>query len=204
MIGKNRIKELIDSREITILPYNEVQLGTNSYDVRIGSSIYRQADNRDHESIHPYNEPSVRDSWKLERYGNGSFLYIDAGEFILAHTIETIGTVSPYVATMHARSSIGRLGLTVCSCAGLGDIGYHGQWTMEIRNFSRRPIMIPVGMRVAQMAFHYVDGASPSDDYTQRGKYSSAPDLRSSLDSGQGIIDKMIPRPWEDWDAFKR
>ena len=55
---------------------------------------------------------------------------------ILAHTEEVVGGRNGFTTSMRARSSIGRSCLSVCKCAGVGDVGYISQWTMEITNHS--------------------------------------------------------------------
>ncbi|HRY56962.1 MAG TPA: hypothetical protein P5014_02235, partial [Patescibacteria group bacterium] len=87
-------------------------------------------------------------------------ILIAPNETILAHTIEFIGgrngvgDLSAVTSEMRARSSIGRIGIAVCKCAGWGDIGYINRWTMEITNFSSSVIPLPVGLRIAQIIFH--------------------------------------------------
>ena len=46
------------------------------------------------------------------------------GERILAHTHEFIGILPPGTTAMQARSTMGRIGLSACYCAGWGDPGY--------------------------------------------------------------------------------
>jgi len=78
-------------------------------------------------------------------------------ETILAHTEEYIGGKSRVDTKMFCRSSYGRLGISVCKCAGLGDVGYYNRWTMEITNHNRdMSVPLFVGQRIAQIAFYEV------------------------------------------------
>jgi hypothetical protein len=59
---------------------------------------------------------------------------------------------------MKARSTWGRNFITVCKCAGWGDVGYVNRWTMEIANSSRnKHIPLVVGRRIAQIVFFEVE-----------------------------------------------
>lgn len=76
------------------------------------------------------------------------------GERILAHTNEFIGILPPGTTSMQARSTMGRIGLSACYCAGWGDPGYINRWTMEIHNLNENEYLpLPVGFRPAQIVF---------------------------------------------------
>src|SRR5260221_14631163 len=57
---------------------------------------------------------------------------------------------------MYSRSTVARSGLSVCRCAGVGDVGYISRWTMEISNHTQTTIWVPVGFRICQLTFEYV------------------------------------------------
>ena len=85
-------------------------------------------------------------------------IILGPGETILAHTEEFIGGRNCVSTEMRARSSMGRIGITVCKCAGWGDLGFCNRWTMEMSNHLKdTPVVLVVGMRVAQIAFYQVD-----------------------------------------------
>ncbi len=100
-------------------------------------------------------------------------IWIGPGETILAHTIEFIGGCDTTITTqMHARSSWGRSFIEVCKCAGVGDIGFHNRWTMEItNNSSGQKIPLIVGVRIAQFTFHETESVGKEDSYEVSGKY---------------------------------
>jgi dCTP deaminase len=121
---------------------------------------------------------------------------LQPGEFVLAHTREFIGSASPFITTkMYARSSSGRNFLEVCRCAGLGDIGYHNRWTLEVVNTSRfHTVPLVVGRRVAQLEFFQVE---PVEDlYSASGKYQTAPDLATLKATWKP--EDMLPRLYKD------
>jgi dCTP deaminase len=61
---------------------------------------------------------------------------------------------------MKARSTVGRQGLTVALCAGLGDVGYTSRWALEVRVVDYGDVPVAVGTPVAQVVFHT---ATPTD-----------------------------------------
>ena len=69
---------------------------------------------------------------------------------------------------MRARSSIDRIGIGMCKCAGWGDIDYINRWTMEVTNWSSAIIPLPVGLRVAQIIFHATTKVIDKDLYPKQ------------------------------------
>lgn len=100
----------------------------------------------------------------LARFGDMDFIpgipeehpmiLLRPGERILAHTNEFVGILPPGTTSMQARSTMGRIGLSACYCAGWGDPGYINRWTMEIHNLNENEFLpLPVGFRPAQIVF---------------------------------------------------
>lgn len=69
---------------------------------------------------------------------------------------------------LFGRSSVGRLGLFVEITAPIGDLGFHGQWTLMLSPV--RPLRVYPGMKIGQIMFFVSTG--PVDLYT--GKYQAA------------------------------
>lgn len=182
LLSDSRIKQCLNLGFIVIDPFNPKYLGPNSYDVRLGS--YYWTGNDQMMAVH------LNSKENIEHYWDGPFcahkeIVIYPGTTILAHTIEKVGGQHGYTAQMHARSTIARCGLSICRCAGFGDVGYSGRWTMEISNHTKVPIFIPVGWRVAQMSFSYV---GPTDT-VYHGKYGQ---------KEEWTPEDMLPKPWLD------
>ncbi len=91
------------------------------------------------------------------------------GATILAHTQQFIGGRRNVTTMMKARSTIGRSCITVCKCAGQGDIGYTSRWVMEIQNCTGYNLVLVVGQKVAQIVF-FRTGA-PLKTYEKDGSY---------------------------------
>jgi dCTP deaminase len=88
---------------------------------------------------------------------------------------------------MYSRSTVARSGLSVCRCAGVGDVGYISRWTMEIANHTQTTIYIPVGFRICQLTFEFV--GETLKEY--HGKYGQ---------NQQWVPEDMLPKPHLDWD----
>lgn len=103
--------------------------------------------------------------------GRGFILY--PGQVYIGTTASPIGTTNlggrAIVPEMRARSTTGRLGLTVALCAGLGDVGYQGRWALEVINNNGAPIFLMPGTEIGQIVFHE---ATPTDiEYRGEDRY---------------------------------
>jgi dCTP deaminase len=173
---------------ILIEPYGGPEkVGPNSYDVSLGRHYYREIienkltliDNQNYiNSRWSYCEALKWEDILQELLSNElikdhevnnimnhinpeeEIILLMPGQLILAHTEEFIGSVgTAHITTeMKARSSTGRSGISVCSCAGMGDPGYCSRWTMEIKNNSKNIIPLPVGIKIAQIVFITIAG----------------------------------------------
>jgi len=209
-------KEILAARErgdIVIEPFDERQLGTDSYDVRLGEFFYHEEDRGKHVIFNIFDGDEVaavwggpahavywsgglgeRDGWKR----GDCFIPLEPGETILAHTQEFIGTRRNYTTQMHARSSAGRSMIGVCKCAGKGDVGFFNRWTMEITSFSRyHTIPLRVGMRLAQIDFMPV-GDTLKCYGVGGSKYQDSSDLQIVMASWRPEM--MLPRFHADWE----
>ncbi|MDQ2715347.1 MAG: dCTP deaminase [Chloroflexota bacterium] len=186
LLSDKRIMEEFESGNIVIDPFNPQQLGTNSYDCRLGEWYFQGDANV--EVIHIDNRAEIRGYWGEPRQARERQIAIRPGTTILAHTQEVIGGHNGYLAKMYARSTVARSGLSVCRCAGVGDVGYISRWTMEISNHTQTTIWIPVGFRICQLTFEFV--GPTLKEY--RGKYGRA--------IQQWTPEDMLPKPYLDWD----
>ena len=194
MLGDAAIKEAIKDGRIVIDPFDEEQLGPNSYDLRIGEWICRQKyEGPEYESLASYIPPTVGLKnpvdglalWGVPTEVLGGIIRLHPGELILAHTHEFVGCYKDVVGEMASRSTLMRMGIAICVDAGLGDVGFASKWTMEVYNHTRSIIEINVGDRVAQMKFHSVEGVSKS--YQDKGGTYGKP-------LGEWDPNDMIPR----------
>lgn len=171
---------IIQAREegrIVIEPFEEQLVGINSVDVRLGNDVWEltgteprdlyQDDTRRWRKLEPVKAGAFRQVYPdfgLDVLQDDDDCYIfRSGGFYLATSMEAIGTnINPkgkdadyaIVPEMKARSTVGRQGLTVALCAGLGDVGYKSRWALEVRVVDNGDIVLAVGTPIAQVVFH--------------------------------------------------
>ena len=117
-------------------------------------------------------------------------------ERILAHTHEFIG-IRQGTTSMQARSTTGRNGVVVCMDAGWGDPGYINRWTMEIKNMNEQYIVVPVGIRIAQIVFHHT-GLVTSEYAKLSGKYQTVDSSDIDAVKAAWHPSGMIPKAHKD------
>ncbi|MFT4705820.1 MAG: dCTP deaminase, partial [Bradymonadia bacterium] len=100
-----------------------------------------------------------------------------SGGFYLATSLEAIGTRADpngregqlaIVPEMKARSTVGRQGLTVALCAGLGDVGYASRWALEVRVVDYGDVPVAIGTPIAQVVFHTATATDAAYDGASR------------------------------------
>jgi len=183
LLSDKRILGEMERGNVVIDPFNPLQLGTNSYDCRLGEWYFQPT--KYQEVVDFTDEQQSLDFWGEPRRARDAIL-VKPGITILAHTEEVIGARNGFTTSMRARSSIGRSSLSVCKCAGVGDVGYISRWTMEISNHSMCTIALPVGIRICQIEFFEVGQTM----HEYHGKYGQ--DAWTPYD--------MLPRLYRDWD----
>lgn len=149
---------------ITIEPFTPEQVNPNSYNFRLGKTlrVYQES---------PLDARRANDFEEIEIPDEGYVL--EPGRLYLAHTIEVLGS-EHYAPTFAARSSVARLGLFINLSASLGDIGYIGQWTLQLYGMNR--VRIYPGINIGQMMWWQPRGEILLYD----GKYQGAAGPRSS------------------------
>ncbi|GIL16592.1 MAG: dCTP deaminase [Oligoflexia bacterium] len=136
----------IEKGEIVISPFRRECLGSNSYDVHLGSTlaIYNDAvlDAKKHNKIKTFEIPTEG--------------------FILEPNMLYLGVTQEYTETLkhvpflEGKSSVGRLGIDIHATAGKGDIGFCNYWTLEIS--VKQPVRVYTGMPIGQLIYFEVKG----------------------------------------------
>lgn len=160
-----RILEEIDKGTILIRPYKRDCLGSNSYDVHLGRTLARykdrELDARKHNEIEYFDIPEEG-------------IVLEPQEFYLGVTMEYTETHA-HVPFLEGKSSTGRLGIDIHATAGKGDVGFCGNWTLEIS--VKQPVRVYAGMPVGQLIYFPVDGEIGTRYNEKKGaKYSGQPD----------------------------
>jgi dCTP deaminase len=143
---------------LRIDPFEPDQVNPNSYNVRLGPRLLTYTS-----PVIDAHRPNPTRSTEI---GPDGFV-LQPGELYLGHTLEQVGS-DTFVPLLFGRSSVGRLGLFVEITAPIGDIGFHGQWTLMLSPV--RPLRVYSGMKIGQIMFFVSVGSL--DLY--RGKYQSA------------------------------
>ncbi|MCB0501644.1 MAG: dCTP deaminase [Bacteroidetes bacterium] len=146
ILSDKEILKAIDCGDIVIEPFNRENLGTNSYDVRLGKHLAmyknRVLDARKHNEIEP-----------IEMSENGYEL--QPGVLYLGVTEEYTETHA-HVPFLEGKSSVGRLGIDIHATAGKGDVGFCNNWTLEISCV--QPVIVYPGMPIGQLIYFVVQG----------------------------------------------
>jgi dCTP deaminase len=165
ILSDHRILEEIEKETIKIQPYNRQYLGSNSYDVHLGRYLAtykdKELDAKKHNEIDHFEIPE-------EGY------VLQPGELYLGVTEEYTET-HVHVPFLEGKSSTGRLGIDIHATAGKGDVGFCGNWTLEIS--CKIPVRIYKGMPIGQLIYFPVDGEVDVKYNTKKdAKYSGQPD----------------------------
>lgn len=166
ILTDKRILEEIDKGTIKIEPYNRTDLGSNSYDVHLGKTLALYVDDvldaKKHNKIEYFEIPD--EGFVLEPH-----------KFYLGVTLEYTETHA-HVPFLEGKSSTGRLGIDIHATAGKGDVGFCGNWTLEIS--CKQPVRVYHGMPIGQLIYFPVDGEIEVK-YNQKSnaKYSGQPNM---------------------------
>jgi dCTP deaminase len=165
ILTDSRILEEMAKGTIKIEPYNRADLGSNSYDVHLGkwlaTYVNAELDAKKHNKIEYFEIPD--EGYVLQPHA-----------FYLGVTLEYTETHA-HVPFLEGKSSTGRLGIDIHATAGKGDVGFCGNWTLEIS--CKMPVRVYKGMPIGQLIYFPVDGEI-AVKYNQKGnaKYSGQPD----------------------------
>lgn len=164
ILSDTRILEEIEAGSIKIVPYIRQCLGSNSYDVHLGKTLAtytsRELDAKKHNTIKHFEIPEEG-------------IVLQPHEFYLGVTEEYTETHA-HVPFLEGKSSTGRLGIDIHATAGKGDVGFCGNWTLEIS--VKQPVRVYAGMPIGQLIYFPVDGEIEVK-YNQKkdAKYSGQP-----------------------------
>ena len=147
ILTKKEIVDQINAGDITITPFVERFLTPNGYDLHLGRNLIILSSAFDGDVMDPKQDLSHF----YERFTMSDSGYLlQPGTFVLGVTVEH--TQTPYhVPIMEGNSTNGRMGLETHICAGMGDIGFSGFWTTEMR--ATKPVRIYPGMPIGQLVF---------------------------------------------------
>lgn len=165
ILSGKEIKRRIGT-DIHIEPYNDLQLGPNSYNLRLHRELVMYD-----EAVLDMKSPHKLKSIIIPDEG----LVLQPGTLYLGRTVEYTKTDS-LVPMLEGRSSIGRLGLFIHITAGFGDVGFAGYWTLEM--FCVQPIRVYPNVEICQIFYHTIHGEF---DRYKSNKYQNNQGVQASM-----------------------
>lgn len=179
MLTGDEIIRQVENKNIEIDPFDINRVNPNSYNVRLHPKLLVY-------SIGPYIMNNYIDSNnKIPLTKNINYLdskldnpiieqiipedgyILQPGVLYIGRTVERTFT-DKFIPMINGRSSGGRLGISVHVCAGFGDIGFNGTWTLEIT--AVQPVKIYPNMEIAQICWFTPAGDT---DILYDGKYNN-------------------------------
>ena len=165
ILSDTRILEEMEKGTIKVVPYQRACLGSNSYDVHLGKWLAKYKD-------------EILDA---KKHNLIEYFEIPDEGFILQPQVFYLGVTQEYTEThahvpfLEGTSSTGRLGIDIHATAGKGDVGFCGNWTLEIS--VKQPVRIYKYMPVGQLIYFPVDGEIEiAYNKKKDAKYSGQPD----------------------------
>ncbi|MEO5683026.1 MAG: dCTP deaminase [Chitinophagaceae bacterium] len=146
ILSDTRILEEIGKGTIKVEPYDRECLGSNSYDVHLGKWLAKYKD-------------EILDA---KKHNLIEYFEIPEEGFILQPQVFYLGVTQEYTEThahvpfLEGKSSTGRLGIDIHATAGKGDVGFCGNWTLEIS--VKQPVRIYKYMPIGQLIYFPVEG----------------------------------------------
>lgn len=136
-----KIAEEVVNKKITIEPFNENNITTNTYDLTLGKYLLKyKNDIIDVKNKNEFEYIEIPEEGYL----------LKKNEFLLGASSEIIGS-DFYVPMIHAKSGIARLGLFVHVTADLIDIGFKGKTTFQL--YATQNIKLYKGQKLGQVSF---------------------------------------------------
>ena len=174
MLTANEILKRIQLGTIKIDPFNENNLNPNSYDLTLSKYISHYTKNLELDVV---------------KFGVPIPGLIPTDGIVLKPGILYLGCTQEYTESLtcipmiNGRSSLARLGISVHQTGGFGDIGFCGNWTLEITVV--QPVKIYPGIKFAQLCWFEPTGIV---DKLYEGKYQNS---KSTVPIGSKIYNEL-------------
>jgi len=196
ILSDKQILSEIEKGLIKIEPFDQAQLGTNSYDVRLGATLAIYADkvlDCAKENVVQY-IPIPPEGYVLE-----------PGILYLGSTVEYTESLG-HVPLLEGCSSTGRYGLSIHATAGFGDVGFKNHWTLELSVV--QPVRVYAGMIVGQL--YWVTCGDPAlyakediaDGLVHMNKICGFLQTYDQKASAKYNTRNVLPQPSQMWKKF--
>jgi dCTP deaminase len=187
------LQALKDGRiKISPEPNFEEQLGSCSIDCRLGNT-FMVFEHSHFSYIDPRQPQSIGQAMRTIVVKEGDAFIMQAGDFALASTMESLELPDDLLGRLEGRSSIARLGITVHSTAAVFEPGWVGTATMELSNLGRMAVALYPGMRICSFTFEQLTSSVMTPYSKKHGnKYAGQITPRAS-----GLSEEMGDRKQE-------
>ena len=124
---------------------------------------------------------------------------LQPGEFILAHTLESVTVPLKLGLLIEGRSTFARVGLTVVQTAMIVDPGHRARSiTLELANNGPNTILLYPRMKIARAAL-FEFKTPPKEAHDQTGKY------RNQKSVGRPVFDREFQEEWfVEWEKGQK
>ena len=154
ILSDRDILQALEEGRIKVVPELDLesQLGSCSVDFRLGNTFMVFEHSR-FSYIDPRHAQSIGEAMRTIVVPDGEAFIMQAGDFALASTMESLVLPDDLLGRLEGRSSIARLGITVHSTAAVFEPGWEGTATMELSNLGRMAVALYPGMRICSFTF---------------------------------------------------
>jgi dCTP deaminase len=182
ILSDRDIRAALESGRIKITPSPSLDqhLGSCSIDFRLGNTFMVFEHSR-FSFIDPRQPQSIGEAMRTIEVPDGEAFIMQAGDFALASTMESLELPADLLGRLEGRSSIARLGITVHSTAAVFEPGWVGTATMELSNLGRMAVALYPGMRICSFTFQQL--SSPAEipyNLKRDNKYAGQRDPEAS------------------------
>lgn len=174
------------SGELVIDGLDQRRIGPASVDLVLAREFlqYRPEAQAEYGFVNPSVQQNLMEPVVLAPDG---VITLEPGEFLLGSTQEMVALGGGLAARLEGKSSLGRLGVGVHATAGFIDPGFAGTITLELSNVSPMPVMLYVGMAIAQLAVFKLSSPTTAPyNLDQRSHYA-------------GQAGPVPSRSWQRW-----
>ncbi len=167
ILTKKEILARMERGTLSVSPFDPRYLTPQGYDLHLGKNLFvLSKTGAGYVDTKADCAPMFR---QVHTNDDGAF-ELWPGKLYLGVTVEHTASLDT-VPQMEGKSSLGRLGIESHVCAGMGDLGFVGHWTLEIR--VTMPTLLYPGMPIGQLVWHTVEGEY-DETYLQTGSYNNA------------------------------
>lgn len=163
ILSDRDILKNIENGNVVCTPFDRRNVSNSSIDLRLGQYIAKQprrfktvrfsTDDSGRVTVLDPIEPKIYNLLDCKVRDSHKFI-IRPGEFVLAQTLELVGSMSDSIeCKISDKSTFARIGLSACFSAGKIESGNILRVTLELKNNGANAIELQFGQHIAQLQF---------------------------------------------------